>query len=172
MAFFTSMDGEYFTIHVLAIFCADLFKESMLTSHSMCGTTGVKRLRSTKALYNIKVHRIGRYSFKHNVGHPDTFIASHFDTCKAANIEHNRRILKSLPSAVLFCGKQCTAFRVDIEKHVTPGNPGNFLALLKLLATNDDTLRKHLDKAAIKNATCISPQSQNDLIKVIGDQIF
>jgi len=101
------------------------------------------------------VHRIGKY----NVEHPDASIASHVDTRKAANIEHNRKILKSLARAVLFCGKQCIALRGDIEKPEAPGNPGNFLALLKLLSTNDDTLRKHLEKPAMKNATYISPQS-------------
>ena len=73
---------------------------------------------------------------------------------------------------MLFCGKQCIALRGDVEKPEAPGNPGNFLALLKLLATNDDILRKHLEAPAMKNATYISPQSQNDLIEVIGDQIF
>ena len=73
---------------------------------------------------------------------------------------------------MLFCGKQCIALRGDAEKPETPGNPGNFLALLKLLATNDDILRKHLETPAMRNATYISPQSQNDLIEVIGEQIF
>jgi len=56
---------------------------------------------------------------------------SHVGTRKAANIEYNRRILKSLAIAVLFCGKQCIVLRGDIQKPDAPGNPGNFLALLK-----------------------------------------
>ena len=126
----------------------------------------MKRLKSTKAHQKcIELED----SFKHNVEHPDASITYHVDTRKAAR---NRRILKSLASAVLFCGKQCIALRGDIEKPEALGNPRNFLALLKLLATNDDRLRKHLEKPAMKNATYISPQSQNDLIEVIGDQIF
>ena len=84
-------------------------------------------------------------SFKYNVEHPDVTITSQVDARKAANIKHNCSILKSLTSTVLFCGKQCIALQGDAEKFETPSNPGNFLALLKFLATNDDTLRKHLE---------------------------
>lgn len=41
---------------------------------------------------------------------------------------------------------------LSIEK---PRNPGNFLALLKLLATHDDMLRNYLQAPAIQNVTYI-----------------
>ena len=36
-------------------------------------------------------------------------ITSQVDARKAENIQRNRTILKSLASAVLFCGRQCIA---------------------------------------------------------------
>ena len=51
-------------------------------------------------------------------------ITSQTDAHKTANIEHDRSILKSLTSAVLFCGRQCIALRGDAENTETPGNPG------------------------------------------------
>ena len=89
-------------------------------------------------------------------------ITSQGEARKAANIECNHSILKSLARAVLFCGRQCIALRGDVENTETLSNPGNFLALLKFLATYD-AWRKH---PGMQNATFISPQSQNDLIEV------
>ena len=76
-------------------------------------------------------------------------ITSQIDARKAANIECNCSILKSLANAVLFCGRQCIALRGDTEHLDKLGNPGNFLALLKLLATHDDVLRNHLQAPAM-----------------------
>ena len=98
-------------------------------------------------------------------------ITSQVEASKAANIERSHSILKSLARGVLFCGRQCIALRGDVKNTETPGNPGNFLALLKVLATYDDALRNHLKTPAMRNATYISPQSQNDLIEVMGKQI-
>lgn len=79
------------------------------------------------------------------VEQPHTSIAAQVDASKAANIQRNRAVLKSIARAVLFCGRQCTALRGDVEKFAmkdtsVSGNPGNFLALLKLLAVHDDVL--------------------------------
>lgn len=53
----------------------------------------------------------------------------------------------------------------EIEK---PGNHGNFLALLKVLAVHDDVLRSHLEAPVMRNATYMSAQTQNELIEVMG----
>lgn len=47
-------------------------------------------------------------------------------------------------------------------------NPGNFLALLKSFAETDPILFQHLYHPKSKNVTYLSPQSQNDVINVIG----
>ena len=64
------------------------------------------------------------------------------------------------------------ALRGDAEGIESPGNPGNFLALLKLLAVHDDELRKHLEAPALRCATQLSPQTQNELVKVMGKHII
>lgn len=54
----------------------------------------------------------------------------------------------------------------------TPGNPGNFLSLLKLLSIYNDTLRDHLNKPAMKSVTYMSPQTQNEILEVIGKHMI
>ena len=44
-------------------------------------------------------------NLKHTIEHPQMAITSQIDARKAANIERNCSILKSLASAVLFCGR-------------------------------------------------------------------
>jgi len=51
----------------------------------------------------------------------------------------------------------CIALCGDVEKIEAPGNPGNFLALLKLLAVHDDVLKDHLETPALRNDTYTSP---------------
>ena len=61
----------------------------------------------------------------HFVEYPETNLPALFSSRRA-----DRGILKSVASTVLFCAKQCIALRGDAEQLDTPGNPGNFLALL------------------------------------------
>ena len=76
------------------------------------------------------------YNLKRAVEHPHTTISAKTYSSKAANIERNREVLKSIARAVLICGGQCIALRGGVENLDTPENPGNFLALLKLLAVH------------------------------------
>ena len=107
----------------------------------------------------------------HSVEHPERNIPAQFSSKRADNIARNRGILRSVASAVLFCAKQCIALRGDAEQLDTPGNPGNFLALLKLLAVNYHQLHQHLQSPAMRNITHMSPQTQNELIEVMGKHI-
>ncbi|KAL5491305.1 hypothetical protein EMCRGX_G016568 [Ephydatia muelleri] len=77
----------------------------------------------------------------------------------------------SLQLAEQLVHSQCIALRGDSEQLETPGNPGNFLALLKLLAVNDHVLHQHLQSPAMRNVTHMSPQTQNELIEVMGKHI-
>ena len=52
------------------------------------------------------------------------------------------------------------------------GNPSNLLSLLRLLAVHDEELRRHLEIPAMRCATYLSPQAQNDLMKVMGNHIL
>ena len=51
-------------------------------------------------------------------------------------------------------------------------NPGKFLALFKDQATPDSILKKHLEQPLARNGTYLSPQSQNDIIGMIGFDII
>lgn len=62
--------------------------------------------------------------------------------------------------------------RVDVEKIDQPGNPGNFLAMLKLIANYDPTLKGHLEHPRQRNATYISPRVQNEIIDIIGKNVI
>ena len=69
---------------------------------------------------------------------------------------------------MIFLAKQGLPFRGDVERVQTNKNPGNFLALLKDYAATDDVLFKYLNSFRAKNATYLSPITQNDIINVIG----
>lgn len=62
--------------------------------------------------------------------------------------------------------------RGDIENLDTPESPGNFLALLKLLAVHDSVLKSHLETPAMRCVTHLSPQTKNELIEVMGKHII
>ena len=64
---------------------------------------------------------------------------------------------------------QQVAIALSIDKL---GNPGNFLALLKLLAVYDDDLRSHLEAPSMRCATQVSPLTQSELIKVMGKHVI
>ena len=78
---------------------------------------------------------------------------------RAATIEKNPQLLKSIADTIIFCGRQGIALRghrdsmkmLDLDE-VTKTNPGNFLALLKFGAERGDTvLASHLQSGS-KNA--------------------
>ena len=52
-----------------------------------------------------------------------------------------------------------------------PGNPGNFLALMKLLGKYNKDIQMHLEHPSLKNATYLSPRIQNELIEIMGVRI-
>ena len=75
------------------------------------------------------------------------------------------------------CGRQNIALRghrdsgTDLEVQGAPSNHGNFWALLNFRISAGDThLRDHLQRVA-RNATYTSPDTQNQLISILGDYI-
>ena len=111
------------------------------------------------------------YNLKRAVEHLLTAISAQIDSSKAVNIERNCEVLKSIARAVLFCGRQCIALRGDVENLDTPENPGNFLVLLKLLTVHNTVLKSHLETPTCC-VTYLSPQTQNELIEVMGKHII
>ena len=90
------------------------------------------------------------------------------NTALQARITENRHILRQIVRGILFLAKQGMAFRGDVEDISSNKNPGNFLALLAMLAENDSILHGHLYQPRARNATYLSPRSQNEIINVIG----
>ena len=68
--------------------------------------------------------------------------------------------------------RQGLALRGHREDISSGSNPGNFLALLKSYAELDEVLHAHLYKPRARNATYLSPTSQNQIINVIGHDIL
>ena len=86
-----------------------------------------------------------------------------------------RHILKCIGKAIHFLAKQNMPLRGHREEIVfgeCDTNPGNFIALLKLLSENDNILREHLTAPVMRNVTSLRSQSQNEMIQVIGDHII
>ncbi len=107
-------------------------------------------------------------TLKLSVENPSTRV---FSDSIQNKITKNEHILLQIVRAILFLGKQGFPFRGNAEKVSLSSNPGNFLALLKSFAETDPILSNHLYHPQSKNATYISPQSQNDIINVIGYDI-
>ena len=93
----------------------------------------------------------------HSIEHPECGISALLSSHKRADIKRNRAVLKFISRAILCSGKQCIARRGDEESLSSPRNPGNFLALLKLLALHNDTLKSDMESPAMRNATNMSP---------------
>lgn len=64
--------------------------------------------------------------------------------------------------------KQCIALCGDHESINTPGSCGNFLSLLKLLSYRNEVFHNHLNSTAMKSVPYTSPQTQNELIEIMG----
>ena len=86
-------------------------------------------------------------------------------------IKENRCIIQCCAEYILFRGRQCLALRGDCEISGANGNPGNFLALMKLLAKHDPAINAHLESPKLRNASYVSPHIQNELLNIIGKNI-
>ena len=107
-------------------------------------------------------------AFKCGYEDPEKTIRGHFNKELVEHIAKNRLIMERIVRAILYLGKQGLALRGRGEDPRRGSNPGNFLSLLHLMAESDEVLRNHLHAPQRRNATYISPQSQNEIINVIG----
>ena len=84
-------------------------------------------------------------SFLISVENPGQNVKNRIEDEKRKNITRNRRIVKCVSEAILFCGGQCIALRGDKEvlNEDSCGNTGNFLAVLEMIASHDDILKQH-----------------------------
>lgn len=142
MMYSECVDGVFCT--ACAIFCSDASKSKFVTKPFRKWNRKSEKAEE----HEHSTHHQKAMEQTYNLKHPHTAISAQIDSSKAANIERNHEFLKSIARAVLFCGRQCIALRVDVESLDTLENPGNFLALLKLLAVHDSVLKGHC------NAVC------------------
>ena len=84
-------------------------------------------------------------------------------------MNENKHIIRQIVRDVLFLGKQGLG---DVEDFKSNKNPGNFFALLKDYAAMDKILLDHLNSPKARNATYISPSTQNDIISIIGNDFI
>lgn len=103
---------------------------------------------------------------------PHSRIDVSISTTLSQRIQDNKLTIHQIVRAIIFLAKQGLPFRGDHEDLSLDKNPGNFLAIVKVFAENDEVLRQHLSNPRAKNATYISPKSQNELINVIGYDII
>ena len=107
-------------------------------------------------------------SFRCAYEDPRSSIRGQFNKELVDRIARNRQIMERIVRAILFLGKQGLAFRGRGEDSGRGCNPGNFFSLLHLMAETDEVLRNHLHAPEKKNSTYLSPQSQNEIINIIG----
>ena len=88
---------------------------------------------------------------------PQSTVTVMHDTIK---LKHTRYIIKAVANVVLYCGRQCIGLRGTEEYLNLPGNPGNFLALMRLLGKYNNDIKMHLEHPSLKNATYLSPRIQ------------
>ncbi|XP_037534998.1 zinc finger MYM-type protein 1 [Nematolebias whitei] len=103
---------------------------------------------------------------------PAANVRTLLDKRKADNVRNNREVVKAVAETVLYCGRQCIALRGHVETPNEERNPGNFLRLLQLVANHNETVKNHLASPMMKNATYISPQTQNEILDIMGNDFI
>lgn len=110
--------------------------------------------------------------FQRSIENPERNIDVRMSASLFQRIQENRHIVKCCAECILYCGRQCIALRGDNENINQPGNPGNFLAMLRLVANHDPVLKAHLETPRQRNTTYISPHTQNEIIDIIGKRMI
>lgn len=113
---------------------------------------------------------IAAQAFKESVENPSNTVACLFDKEREKRIEENRQIVKSIARTVLFCGRQLM-HRVAWSQGEawSVREPGLFSCFTQsFFSEGDPTLAAHLQTETVSRVTYLSPQSQNEMIDVIG----
>ena len=107
---------------------------------------------------------------------PEKTMPARFDCELRDRIQTNRKVVKSIAEAVLLCARQCIGLRGTCESSATEetvqGNPGNFMAVLQVIANHEPVLQQHLQQPVMKTCKYTSPQIQNELLHIIGRDII
>lgn len=98
-----------------------------------------------------------------------TSIAHRLDSARSQLIAKNRHYLKTILQVLLVCSQQEIALRGHDES-VKSRNRGNFLEILKLIASHDDIVKDRL-VCRPRNAVYTSPIIQNELLHIMGEMV-
>ncbi|CAF4203555.1 unnamed protein product [Rotaria magnacalcarata] len=98
-----------------------------------------------------------------------TSVINLLDKSRAELIKENRAKLMKICSTVLLCARQMIALRGH-EENGESRNRGNLIELLHWAASTDSLVDKILNDSD-SNATYLSPTIQNEILKILADQI-
>ena len=113
--------------------------------------------------------------FKQLMEQKTTPVDVQLDRIKLKQIEENRKRLRPIVDAVIFCGRQNIPLRGhrDDSKHAVEesSNLGNFQEILKYGYRCVNTANDELHKMVPRNATYKSKTTQNQLIDICGEML-
>ena len=131
------------------------------------GKTGI--LSTHKACVTHKSAAVAWEQFKLNKQRSST-IHQQVQRVNSQVIEANRQYIKTLAEIILFCAHEEIALRGHNES-VNYLCPGEFLALLSLVARHDPVVKNCLDNLP-NHAKYTSPDIQNDLLSIMGNSVL
>ena len=106
--------------------------------------------------------------FRLNQQHKTT-LAHRMDRLGEQTLRSNRHYIKTIAEIILLCARQEIALRGHIESAQSQ-NPGNFKAILDLVAKHDESFHQSYEGAA-RNAVYTSPEIQNQLALIMGNMV-
>ena len=124
-----------------------------------------------KKYHKICIERAG--IIRGQIGNIESRIDVQINQKAVQNARRNEQILPFIVNVVMLCAKQQVALRghrddkVDFA-HASAANEGNFIAVLRLLAESNPTLKEHLT-AVPKNARYTSKTVQSEILNVATD---
>ena len=173
LVYSTAVDGVFCA--PCAILCPELVRadKGLLVNVPFRNWFKVSDALATHAIH--KYHRNmmqAADTLRATVDNPDSRLDVMVSGVLQDRLANNKHILEEIVRAILYLTKQGLPLRGHREQISSNSNPGNFLALLKDRARTDSKLKKHLEDPEARNATYLSPRSQNDIIGVIGFDII
>ena len=151
-----------------------------LSAHWYCNTKGWYVVRCIPATVSVSPSHQGGRFHKRGLEGLLRISSDQLKICKSiltcvwipkywTGFKKTDTLSKCCAESILYCGRQCIALWGDVGKLDQMGNPGNFLSLMKVLANHDPILKNHLERPRLQNATYLSPQTQNEIIDIIGN---
>jgi hypothetical protein len=107
---------------------------------------------------------------------PELRIDSQMNLMSNENIKNNKQVLPIIVDAVMYCARQQISLRghrdskINYDDSTTIQNEGNFVALIRLLASQNPVLKEHLTSGP-KNALYTSKTIQNQIILIAASII-